>query len=71
MIRGLRGLKGRFLGRILIKGAAGAAGLIIANLLCSYAGYHIAFNIVSIYTAGFLGIPGIVLLIVLEKILEV
>lgn len=64
-------MKGRFLGRLIIRGAAGAAGLIIANLLCSFAGYHIAFNIVSIYTAGFLGIPGIVLLIVLEKMLVV
>jgi len=54
--------------RIVLNGMLGSAALIVTNLVGAALGFHLAFNIVSVYVAGFLGVPGIVLLAVLKRL---
>jgi inhibitor of the pro-sigma K processing machinery len=60
-------VRNKIVSRIVVNGLLGAAALILINLVGAALGFHLAFNIVSVYVAGFLGVPGIVLLVVLKK----
>ncbi|MGI1689842.1 MULTISPECIES: pro-sigmaK processing inhibitor BofA family protein [Thermoanaerobacter] len=58
----------KFLLRIIINGIIGGLILFIINLLGKSIGLYIAINPVTALVAGFLGIPGIILLIILQYI---
>lgn len=53
-------------GRLVYSGVMGSIALLLVNLMGSIAGFHIAFNIVSVMFVGFTGIPGLILLGVLK-----
>ncbi|ASW44329.1 pro-sigmaK processing inhibitor BofA family protein [Clostridium isatidis] len=52
--------------KILINGIIGLVLLYLANILGSYLGFTIAINAVTALIAGFLGIPGIILLVIFQ-----
>ncbi|ADH59892.1 pro-sigmaK processing inhibitor BofA [Thermoanaerobacter mathranii subsp. mathranii str. A3] len=58
----------KFLLKIIINGIIGGFILLIINLLGKSIGLYIAINPVTALVAGFLGIPGIILLIILQYI---
>ncbi|ABY95815.1 hypothetical protein JCM16816_01420 [Thermoanaerobacter brockii subsp. lactiethylicus] len=58
----------KFLLRIIINGIIGGLILFIINLLGKSIGLYIAINPFTALVAGFLGIPGIILLIILQYI---
>ncbi|ADD01370.1 pro-sigmaK processing inhibitor BofA family protein [Thermoanaerobacter sp. CM-CNRG TB177] len=58
----------KFLLKIIINGIIGGLILLIINLLGKSIGLYIAINPVTALVAGFLGIPGIILLIILQYI---
>jgi inhibitor of the pro-sigma K processing machinery len=49
--------------RLVINGIIGAAALIVFNVFGSYIGVTIGVNPVTALIAGFLGIPGVLLMI--------
>lgn len=54
--------------RLILNAVLGIAGLFIINWLGSYADFYIAVNAVTIAVGIFLGLPGIVLLAILQWI---
>lgn len=50
--------------KILINGIVGIVLLYLANMVGSYVGFYIPINGISAFIAGFLGIPGIIFLII-------
>ncbi|NLL30767.1 MAG: pro-sigmaK processing inhibitor BofA [Clostridiales bacterium] len=52
--------------KIIINGIVGLVLLYLANILGSYLGFSIAINAVTALIAGFLGIPGVILLIIFQ-----
>lgn len=62
-------IPGKFIWRIAANGVAGALILLGINFLSSFTGFTLPLNPFSALTAGFLGIPGIVLLWVLTRLL--
>jgi len=52
-------------GYALLVGVAVIGGL---NLIGRYLAFHLPLNVVSVFTVGFLGIPGIVLVIALGSL---
>jgi inhibitor of the pro-sigma K processing machinery len=63
-------LRNRLLSKVVLNGLLGSAALILVNMAGAALGIHLALNIVSVYIAGFLGVPGIVLLAILKSILK-
>jgi len=59
----------RLLGRLLGYMVLGTVLLVLTNLGGSLFGLHIAINAVTVLTAGFLQIPGVVLLILAKALL--
>ncbi|MBU8908401.1 pro-sigmaK processing inhibitor BofA family protein [Desertibacillus haloalkaliphilus] len=57
----------RWLGQGAIKLMIGALFLFFLNAFGSMIDYHIPINLVTASVSGFLGIPGVVLLIALEQ----
>lgn len=53
--------------RILYNGIIGGISLFLLNLAIGLLGYHIALNAVSALMAGFLGLPGVVLIVLLHN----
>lgn len=45
--------------------------LVIVNLIGSYLGFSIGINAVTALIAGFLGIPGVIFLIIFKLFLEI
>lgn len=62
-------IPGKFIWRIAANGVAGALILLGINFLSRFTGFSLPLNPFSALTAGFLGIPGIVLLWVLTYLL--
>jgi inhibitor of the pro-sigma K processing machinery len=58
----------RLLLKIVVNGAMGLAGLIVINLVGAGFGFSVAINLVTVLIAGFLGLPGIALLLFLRWI---
>lgn len=52
--------------KILINGILGIILLYISNIVGSYIGYVLPINAISALVAGFLGIPGIIFLILFQ-----
>lgn len=59
----------RFIGQGVMKLLIGALLLFFLNAFGSLVGYHMPINAVTTSIAGFLGIPGIALLIAVEQII--
>ncbi len=55
--------------KLIINGVLGGALLFIVNLLGRFIGFSIVINPFTALTAGFLGIPGVILLFLIEKFL--
>ena len=52
--------------KILINGILGTILLYIANIVGSYIGFVLPINAISALIAGFLGIPGIIFLVLFQ-----
>ena len=52
--------------KILINGSLGIILLYIANIVGSYIGFVLPVNAISALIAGFLGIPGIIFLVLFQ-----
>jgi len=59
----------RWVGILLFNGCIGGLLLFMANLMGDLFHFHLAINPITAVTAGFLGVPGIVLMIFLKNIL--
>lgn len=59
----------RYLVKLIINGIIGGILLFLVNLLGGFIDLHIAINPLTAIIAGFLGVPGVILLIVLQYIL--
>lgn len=55
--------------KILINGVIGIVLLYLANVLGSYFGFTIAINWVTALIAGFLGVPGVIFLVIFQMFL--
>lgn len=58
----------KWLGRLLINGVLGGVGLFLFNLVGRLVGFTIAINPLTALTAGVLGVPGVILLVVLRLV---
>lgn len=59
----------KILTKLLINGIIGGVILVVLNYFGDYVGLNIPINLFSALTAGFLGLPGIVLLIALQMLM--
>ncbi|SDY99311.1 inhibitor of the pro-sigma K processing machinery [Proteiniborus ethanoligenes] len=59
----------KYLLKLIINGITGGILLLLVNLLGGFVGISVAINPVTALIAGFLGVPGVILLIVLQYIL--
>ncbi len=59
----------KLLWKVLINSGIGLILLIAANYFASYFNFYIPVNIITILTAGFLGVPGILLLICFQLLI--
>jgi len=55
--------------RLIYNGIIGGIMLFILNLVGSFLGIHVVINPLTALIAGFLGIPGVILLIIIQKFL--
>jgi len=55
--------------KLLINAVVGGVILWVINFFGTYVSIHIPLNPITALTAGFLGIPGIVLLLVIQQII--
>lgn len=55
--------------KILINGVIGIVLLYIANFIGGYLGFAIGINAVTALIAGFLGVPGVIFLIIFQLFL--
>lgn len=60
----------RIVFRILYNGIIGGISLFLINMAVGLFGYHIALNVLTALLAGFLGLPGIVLIILLQTMFK-
>lgn len=58
----------RFILKLVYNALIGGIVLVIINYLGGYFGFHLPFNILTAFLVGFLGLPGIILLILLNYI---
>lgn len=58
----------KFFGKVVLNLILGGVILVFINYVGQYINFHIAFNVITALIAGFLGIPGVVLLIILTKL---
>lgn len=57
--------------RLVYNALLGAICIIAVNFIGSLAGFHIALNVFTSFIVGFLGIPGLILIVVLKLIFKV
>lgn len=55
--------------KILINGVIGIVLLYVTNLLGAYLGFSIAINWITALIAGFLGVPGVIFLVIFQLFL--
>lgn len=58
----------RFILKLIYNALIGGIVLVIINYFGGYFGFHLPFNILTAFLVGFLGLPGIILLILLNYI---
>jgi inhibitor of the pro-sigma K processing machinery len=59
----------KFALKLIYNGIIGGIMLWFLNIVGSYFGLHIGINPVTALVAGFLGVPGVILLVVLKYVL--
>ncbi|MTI48797.1 MAG: pro-sigmaK processing inhibitor BofA [Firmicutes bacterium] len=59
----------KIIGKLIINGILGGIALIIVNFIGGFLNFSIGINPINAVIVGFLGIPGLILLIVLQIIL--
>ncbi|MGH4121553.1 MAG: pro-sigmaK processing inhibitor BofA family protein [Clostridium sp.] len=59
----------KVLGKLILNGALGVLLLLLVNFVGEYVGISIAINAVTALIAGFLGVPGVIFLIIFNKLL--
>ena len=59
----------KFFSRMLIRGAAGIAGIFITNILLAFTGVAVGVNLMTVLIISLLGIPGFIALYVAQAIL--
>ncbi|HHU29070.1 MAG: pro-sigmaK processing inhibitor BofA family protein [Bacillota bacterium] len=59
----------RALLRVLLTGGAGAAILFVFNLLAGLFNLTVGINVVTALIVGYLGLPGLIMLVVIQKML--
>jgi len=55
--------------KLVYNALIGGAVLLLLNFIGGYIGFHIALNPITALIVGFLGIPGVVMLFILQYIL--
>jgi inhibitor of the pro-sigma K processing machinery len=56
--------------RLLYNGIIGGIVLLLINFIGGYVGLNIAINAVTALTVGFLGVPGVIMLLILRYIVR-
>lgn len=59
----------KLLSRVLVSGVLGVIMLVVVNLIGGFAGLQLAVNPFNAFVAGFLGVPGVILLFLLQLLL--
>jgi len=59
----------KYLFKLIVNGIIGGVLLLIVNFIGRFIGIYVGINPVTALIAGFLGVPGVILLIVLQYIL--
>lgn len=59
----------RWIGILLFNGCVGGVLLLIINFIGGSFDFHMALNPITALTVGFLGIPGVILIVLLQNIL--
>lgn len=59
----------RWIGVLLFNGCVGGVLLLIINFIGGSFDFHMALNPITALTVGFLGIPGVILIVLLQNIL--
>ena len=59
----------KILGKLVLNGALGVLLLLLVNFVGEYVGITIAINAVTALIAGFLGVPGVIFLIIFSKLM--
>ena len=57
--------------KLMFSSSLGLLGISLFNLVASVFGIHIGINMLTIITVGILGIPGMVLLLILQTVIKV
>lgn len=60
----------KLLWKLILNSAIGLVLLLIVNYIGAFVSFKIAINIITVLIAGFLGIPGILLLICFQLLLK-
>jgi inhibitor of the pro-sigma K processing machinery len=60
----------RIVFKLIVNAVIGGLVLWVINYFGSYFGIHIPLNPITALTVGFLGIPGVVLLLVIQQIIK-
>ena len=55
--------------KLIVNGIIGGILLLVVNLIGGFIGISLAINPITAIIAGFLGIPGVILLFIIQKIL--
>lgn len=59
----------KYLVKLIINGVIGGILLFLVNLIGGFVNLHITINPITALIAGFLGVPGVVMLVILQYIL--
>jgi len=54
--------------KLVYNGLLGALGILLVNFIGGLVGFHLAFNVITAFVVGILGIPGLILLIAIKLI---
>ncbi len=57
--------------KLVYNALLGAIALIAVNFVGGLVGFHIAFNVITAFIVGILGIPGLILLIILKLMFNI
>ena len=55
--------------RAAVNGILGLAALLVVNISSAHTGVHLGFNVFIVVVAGVLGVPGVVLLVLVQWVL--
>lgn len=59
----------KVLGKLILNGGLGVLLLLFVNLAGQYVGISIGINAITALIAGFLGVPGVIFLIIFTKLM--